>query len=71
MCVKSKVTLKVWANYVKVAMCAGRIDVSVGYPKARDVLDDIGLKGWTVRYGAKRRWQYVGWFVYVQNRDQW
>jgi len=44
-------------------------DVRAGHPKARDKLDDIGLKGWTVRYGAKRRWQYVGWIIYVQNRD--
>jgi hypothetical protein len=56
---------------VKVALCIRRRGVSAGYPKEGDKLDEIGLKGWTVKYGAKRRWQYVGWIIYVQNRDQW
>jgi hypothetical protein len=68
---KNKDTLKLWANYVKVVLCTGRIDVSAAYPKERDKLDEISLKGWTEKYGAKRRWQYVGWIIYVQNRDQW
>ena len=71
LCFKSKDTLKLWANSVKVALCTRRIDVSAAYPKEMDKLDEIGLKGWTEKYGAKRRWQYVGWIIYVQNRDQW
>ena len=33
LCLKSKTTLKLWANCVKVALCTRRIDVEVGYPK--------------------------------------
>jgi hypothetical protein len=32
---------------------------------------EIGLKMLTVKNGGKRRWQDVGWIIYVYNRDQW